>query len=180
MSDFSASNGGAKNAKQGLSYSFLLLLVGLMLLLGWFGLQVFSAGFYPRVIAKGERTFPHGLNTEAGYLVQKHRWNRDGFSVRFWAGSSLDLLLRDRYSELVRVKEQAWLASGRAVLIGIDYILHDSMIDTPGEVWLLYDFERGELRSCGDTSAWFVWSPENRKSRKMSCYELVGVARQLS
>jgi hypothetical protein len=56
-------------------------------------------------------------------------------------------------AELTRVRTERSLTDDRAILLEFDYVSHDST-DSPGELAVLYDFERGDLRSYRTASAW--------------------------
>lgn len=99
--------------------------------------------------------------------MQKYRWQTNGFTLRIWAGDSLELNFKVPSLELVRVRKQEWLAQDRGILLELDYLYHDSM-DVPGRLSLDYDFERGELHSVGDAGAWFVWGPYGKQNRQLS------------
>jgi hypothetical protein len=138
----------------------------------WLGL-LWLGGRSPETVAEGERSYRYGRNTSFGYWVGRYRLG-DGFRIGIWAGSSLRMSFDVPGIELVRVRKQSWLAGDRAILLEIDYVYHDS-IDFPGTIALVYDFERGELHSCGELSAWFVWEPEGQRNRKMTRAEFDGV-----
>lgn len=73
---------------------------------------------------------------------------------------------------------QRWLAGNSAIPIGLDCARHHKSHSEDTELWLLYDFERGELNTCGD-AAWLVWPRDSRKSRQMPCDDLRTLAKNL-
>ncbi len=79
------------------------------------------------------------------------------------------------YVELVRVANERWFAKHNAVLITLRFVYHDSGGASPGDLGILYDYERGELGSCGDPSAWFVWAADPTQ-RNTTCNDLAKVA----
>lgn len=175
--NFGRSGKGGLDSQNGrlLRIGCLFAAIVLIIVAAWIGVR-WLGRLVPQVIAKDQRSYPYGYPSDAGYTVAKYRWAQSGFRVQIWADPSLDLRFEVPYFDLVRVKAQRWLAADRVILIGLDYVYHDSG-DSTGEAWLLYDFERGELRSCG--RAWHVRAPEQAKERNMSCADLTAFANQL-
>lgn len=141
-------------------------LIGLALvwfqIVPWIGVQI------PGTVAQGEKSYKYGVNRSFGYSVEKYRWQRDGFAIAIWAGSSLRLRFDVAGLELIKVKTQRWLAADRAIVLELECIYHDSGGSPLQELGLLYDFERGELHSFGSASSWTLWAPEGRRGRKLS------------
>ncbi len=149
----------------------------------WIGISRMGAHF-TKTVATGEHAFQwltsqHSEQVHYGYSIEKYRWQGYGLKIHFWAGNYLDLRFNAPQLKLVTVKSQRWLASNRVILIGLDYVIDIGSYSPPGELWLLYDFERGELRSCGPDSPWLVWPPKRGKGREMSCDDLRAYAKTL-
>ena len=113
-----------------------------------------------------------------GYSVEKYRWNESGLKVHIWANPSMDMRFDVPLLELKRVTSQSWLAGNSAILIGLDCARNLKSYSPDAELWLLYDFERGELHTCGDAD-WLVWPRDSRKPRRMPCGELRALAKNL-
>ena len=153
-----------------LGYLIPFVILALWLSARWTGT------YLPAVVAKERKSYASGINRQFGYSIGKYRWQTNGFEVNIWGGSTLEIRLAVPYFELIRVREQRWLAQDRVVLLRFDYVYHDS-VDTSGEMGVLYDFERGELHSYG--GAWHVWTPEERRDRYMSKEQFETLVHQL-
>ena len=128
---------------------------------------------YPVALYSDQKSYSYGVNTEYGYRLEQARWFHTGLKLRIWAGSSLDLQFSVPYGRITKVKSRDWLASDRALLLDMEFSVSGSGTGSPGELALLYDFERGELHSCGTASAWFVWSlPKLQTFNTPRCDEL--------
>jgi hypothetical protein len=142
---------------------------------GWRGSTRWAPTY---TVAHGERSSPLGLNNPFGYTVRRYIGRTNGFNVSLWARPSVDIKLDEPGLELIRVKTERWLAHDRAILLEFDLIYHDSG-DSNGELALIYDFERGELKSYGPFTAWFVQPFGGAPGRKMTRAEFDQAIRDL-
>jgi len=141
--------------------------VGVFILVLAWGLLPWSLWQKTELVVKDQRSVRHGINTDFGYSIERYQPRDRGFLITIWAGASLCIRLNLPHLELLDVKRKSWIAGGRAVLLDLRFVSHDS-INTPGELAILYDFEKGEMHSFVQASAWLVWPADGRSRRQLS------------
>ena len=146
-------------------------------LVGWMLLSHLGQ-YFTETVAREER----GLSaapTNYGYSVEKYRWQGSGVKVHLWSGASMDLVFDAPELQLANIRARDWLAGGRAIFLDLECAeAHHSYTENT-EIGLLYDFERGELHTCGDANPWLARSGPSGKSRRMSCDDLRTLAKTL-
>ena len=114
-----------------------------------------------------------------GFSVEAYRWNPEGFRIRFGGGDRFnDTRLDFSTLTLVNLRQHSWLAEQRAVLLEVEIEHVGDSLHNIRNMFFLYDFARGDLRSCGLDRAW-TFQAQHAAEETASCDELQAFAAKL-
>ena len=118
-------------------------------------------------VASDERHYPpYGAMKAFGFRLQRSVDWRTAFRIQIY-GDSLSIRLDAPGMRVGEVRHR-WVCNDRVLFVDVAAKYDDSGAIDPTNAKILYDFERGELRTVCPASPWCVSLPENAPKRQNS------------